>query len=70
MFKVAVCTGTGNLLEGQPIAFSLESHINYTVYPDHPHLNTGGYIPELKKCLPDSFCYGYTVKPERYGPGE
>lgn len=69
-YKVAVCTGTDRMLDGQPIVISLEPRITYSVYPDHPHLNMGGYIPELRKYLPDSFCYGYTVEPERYGPTE
>ena len=69
-YTVAICTGTDKILEGQPIVISLEPRITYSIYPDHPHLNIGVYIPELKKYLPDSFCYGYTVEPERYGPTE
>jgi hypothetical protein len=67
-FKVAVCTGTDKMLEGQPIVISLEPRITYTIFPDHPHLNMGCYIHEINKYLPDSFCYGFTVEPERYGP--
>lgn len=65
-FKVAVCTGTEDCLMGQPIVIALEPRINYMVFPDHPHLNTGHKM--TKGYFPDSFCYGYTVEPERFGP--
>jgi hypothetical protein len=62
-FKVAICTGTNQLLQGQPIAIVIEPQINYMVFPDHPHLNTGGTLMnKVKKeafFLPESICYGY-----------
>ena len=68
-FRIGVCSGNDDrFLEGQPIAISLMPTITYMDFPDHPHLNTGGYNGSV--FIPDSFCYGYTVEPERYGTNE
>lgn len=67
-FRIAICTGDDKFLEGQPIVISLNPTITYMNYPDHPHLNTGGFYGGVY--IPDSFCYGYTVEPERYGPSD
>lgn len=67
-FRIAICTGSDDYLMGQPIAIAIEPHINYMLYPDHPHLNLGGFYKGIY--IPDSFCYGYTVSPEIYGPTE
>jgi hypothetical protein len=67
-FKVAICTGSTDCLMGQPIAIALEPTINYMIFPDHPHLNMGNKL--IKGYFPDSFCYGFIVEQERYGPTE
>lgn len=58
-YKIAVHPGLQGILFGQPIAIAVEPVINYNVYPDHPHLNTGGHtLYQGKKIfIPDSFCY-------------
>ncbi|KAA0547398.1 hypothetical protein FZW96_11050 [Bacillus sp. BGMRC 2118] len=66
-FKIGVCAATDeNFLGGQPIVIALNPTITYMNYPDHPHLNTGANYKGVY--IPDSFCYGYTVEPDRYGP--
>lgn len=65
-FRIGICTGDEKVLLGQPIVIALKPTISYIEYPDHPHLNTGGDFGNLY--LSDSFCYGYTSEPDRYGP--
>ncbi|MEQ2529430.1 SEC-C metal-binding domain-containing protein [Bacillaceae bacterium CLA-AA-H227] len=58
-FKVAVYSGFTNLqvLQNQPIAIVLEPEISYFTYPDHPHLNVGGFDNANNFYFPDSLCY-------------
>ncbi|MEC1759899.1 SEC-C metal-binding domain-containing protein [Schinkia azotoformans] len=58
-FKVAVYAGLTNIkiLKNQPIAVVLEPEISYITYPDHPHLNVGGFDPANGFYFPDSLCY-------------
>lgn len=62
-FTVAVYPGLDGLLLGQPIAIVLNKPINYSEYPDHPHINLGGFVQFGKKAyptfLPESICYGF-----------
>lgn len=58
-FKVAVHPGLGTAYDRQPLAVVLEPWINYEVFPDHPHLNTGGFVVYLgdQVYVPDTICY-------------
>lgn len=58
-FKIAVHPGLPGILFGQPLAIAIDPIINYEVYPDHPHLNTGGHLSFQGRqfFIPDSFCY-------------
>lgn len=62
-FTVAVYPGLKGFALGQPIAIVLNQPINYGEYPDHPHINLGGYVEMYKNYpkifLPDSLCYGF-----------
>lgn len=63
-YTVAIYPGSDGILNSQPIAVVLDPPINYTVYPDHKHLNIGGrYSEDL--ILPDTICY--TDNPEELG---
>lgn len=66
-YRIAVCAASDEkYLGGQPIAIALNPTITYMNFPDHPHLNSGGFNKGV--FIPNSICYGYTVEPERYGP--
>lgn len=58
-FRIAVHPGLGQCYQGQPLAIVLDPSINYEVYPDHPHLNTGGVVGFLgqRMYVPDTICY-------------
>lgn len=66
-FKVAIYVGrTGRMnLENQPIAIVIDPEISYITYPDHPHINVGGYDKVNNFCFPDSLCY--TDNPQQLG---
>ncbi|WP_143216262.1 SEC-C metal-binding domain-containing protein [Ferroacidibacillus organovorans] len=58
-FRIAVHPGLVNAYQGQPLAIAFEPAINYGVFPDHPHLNTGGVGAILGQgfYVPDTICY-------------
>ncbi|MHB1684961.1 MAG: hypothetical protein ACYCYO_19400, partial [Bacilli bacterium] len=58
-FRVAVHPGLGQLYQGQPLAIAFDPVINYEVFPDHPHLNTGGVHAFVRQQIfvPDTICY-------------
>lgn len=62
-FRVAIWENTDGVLHGQPIIIPLNPEINYNIYPDHPHINTG--IKALNYYLPESICY--TNNPQTLG---
>lgn len=58
-FKIAVHPGITGRYFGQPLAVAIDPVISYSVFPDHPHLNTGGIDQQAQFTgfLPDSLCY-------------
>lgn len=60
-FRIAVWEGNSGINNGQPIAFSIDPEISYSVYPDHPHISALLLYHEGSKdyLLPNSLCYNY-----------
>lgn len=69
-FLVAVYPGYG-LMNNQPAVIVISPTITYEKYPDHPHLNIGGFAIKNNRPIfyfPDSVCYGYNE--QEYGSDE
>jgi len=50
-FRLALLPGVPGVAHGQPLAVGLDPRLDYTSFPDHPHLNAGNGEH------PDSLCY-------------